>query len=315
MPVAIWGGVVFALLGVFFGFALAATSRRFFVPTNPVVDRVRNVLPSANCGACGFAGCQAYAEAVVEETKTSPSLCVPGGQNTAEVVAELSGKQAEAVTARLAVLRCHGTTAYVQEQATYRGIRSCAAASLVFGGPRACKNGCLGLGDCVRTCPFDAMHIGEWGIVAIDPARCTGCGLCIPACPKSILELYPRDHRIELACVAREKVAAVRAKCLVGCTTCQKCVGACPAQAISWDGLTIQIDHAKCQAYGPTCGEVCVEVCPTFVLHRVGMRPLPEEQGRRSDSGAMARGSDNRQRDEQERCQPKTTGASAGDLE
>lgn len=277
MPVVIWGVVVFSLLGIFFGFALAATARRFYVPSNPVVEGVRGLLPSANCGACGFAGCDAYAEAVAEEAKTAPTLCVPGGAATAAEVARLTGKAAGVVEARLAVLRCHGTTAYVRDQAAYLGIRSCAAATLTFGGPRMCKNGCVGLGDCVRACPFDAMRIGPWGIVQIDAAQCTGCGLCVPACPKKILELYPRVHRVELACVAREKVSAVRAKCMVGCTTCQKCVGACPAQAITWDGTTIQIDHAACVAYGPSCNEACVDICPTYVLHRPGSWPVPEE--------------------------------------
>jgi len=275
--IAIWGAAVFTLLGIFFGFVLAATAKRFYVLVDPKVDEVRNTLPSANCGACGFAGCQAYAEAVVEEQKTSPSLCIPGGASVAKQVAELTGKAPSEVLARVAVLRCHGTTAYVGEQAKYRGIRSCTAASLVFGGPRACKNGCLGLADCVRVCPFDAMRIGSDGIVEILSEKCTGCGLCIPACPKRILELYPRDHRVELSCVAREKASAVRAKCLVGCTTCQKCVGACPAKAISWDDVTIHIDHAACVAYGPSCKEVCVDVCPTFVLHRYQQKPLPEE--------------------------------------
>lgn len=275
--IAIWGTVVFTLLGVFFGFALAATARKFAVPTNPAVDKVRHILPSANCGACGFAGCQAYAEAVVEQPDTLPNKCIPGGSATAGEVAQLTGKAPVAVEERVAVLRCHGTTAYVKPQAEYRGIHSCAAASLVFGGPRMCKNGCLGLGDCVRVCPFDAMRIDTYGIVAIDHAKCTGCGLCIPACPKKILDLYPRTHRVELACVAREKAAAVRAKCLVGCTTCQKCVAACPAQAITWDGTTIRVDHVTCVNYGPTCKEVCVDICPTFVLHRIGQLPLPEE--------------------------------------
>lgn len=277
MHAAIWGAVVFSLLGIFFGFALAATARRFQVPVNPVVEGVRGLLPSANCGACGFAGCDAYAEAVADEAATAPTLCVPGGAATAAEVARLTGKAAGVVEARLAVLRCHGTTAYVRDQAAYLGIRSCAAATLTFGGPRACKNGCVGLGDCVRSCPFDAMRIGAWGIVEIDAANCTGCGLCVPACPKKILELYPRAHRVELACVAREKVSAVRAKCMVGCTTCQKCVGACPAQAIAWDGATIRVDHVACTAYGPACGEACVEICPTYVLHRPGHWPLPED--------------------------------------
>ncbi|MBI4211853.1 MAG: Fe-S cluster domain-containing protein [Deltaproteobacteria bacterium] len=286
LHVAIWSTVVFGLLGIFFGFMLAATARRFFVPTNPVVDNVRSHLPSANCGACGFAGCQAYAEAVVDESQVSPSLCVPGGKEVAGFIAEATGKKPEAVAARIVVLRCHGTTAYVQEEANYAGIRSCQAAHLVFGGPRACKNGCLGLGDCVRTCPFDAMHISAKGIVEIDIDKCTGCGMCVPACPKNILELYPRERRVELACVAREKASAVRAKCLIGCTTCQKCVSACPAKAVSWNGSTILIDHAACLAYGPNCHEACVDICPTFVLHRGGGVPLPEELAHPPVAGA-----------------------------
>lgn len=278
VAIAIWGTVVFTLLGVFFGFALAATAKKFHVETNPVVDQVRNELPSANCGACGFAGCQAYADEVVENPSVSPSLCVPGGKEIAAHVAELTGKAPTEVEDRIAVLRCHGTTAFVGNEAQYLGIQSCQAASLVFGGPRACKNGCIGLGDCVRTCPFDAMQIGTDGIVDINSAACTGCGLCVAACPKKILELYPRSHRIELSCVAREKGPAVRSKCMIGCITCQKCVSKCPAGALSWDGTTIKIDHVACNAYGRSCGEVCVDVCPTFVLHRRGQLPLPQSE-------------------------------------
>jgi electron transport complex protein RnfB len=146
----------------------------------------------------------------------------------------------------------------------------------VFAGPKACKNGCLGLGDCVRVCPFDALHLGPQGIVEIDADACTGCGLCLPACPKDLFALYPRAHRIELACVARDKQALVRASCLVGCTLCRKCVAKCPAGAITWDGRTILIDHEKCLAYGPSCGEVCVDVCPSVILHRLGQAPRPE---------------------------------------
>lgn len=277
LETATFGILVFTLLGIFFGFALAATARRFYVPINPLVEKVRSLLPSANCGACGFAGCQAYAEAVAEEAQVSPSLCIPGGQTTAEWVAELTGKKPAVVEDRVAVLRCHGTLEYSKQETTYLGIRSCTAAALIFGGPRVCKNACLGLGDCVTACPFDAMAIGPAGIVEIFPEKCTGCGLCIPACPKKILELYPKHHRVELSCVALEKASAVRAKCLVGCTTCQKCVAVCPAQAVTWDGITLHIAHSPCIAFGEACKEACVDICPTFVLHRMKQKPLPEE--------------------------------------
>jgi H+/Na+-translocating ferredoxin:NAD+ oxidoreductase subunit B len=276
LGIALWGLAVFTLLGLVFGFALAAAAVRFHVASNPLVDRVREALPAANCGACGFAGCQVYAEAVVERPEVAPSLCAPGRRPVAEMVAALTHKEVGTVADRVVVLRCHGTTAYAREEAEYAGIATCAAATLVFAGPKACKNGCLGLGDCVRVCPFDALHLGRHGIVEVDAVKCTGCGLCLPACPKDLFSLYPRGHRIELACVARDKQSVVRASCLVGCTLCRKCVAKCPAGAIAWDGRTILIDHEKCVAYGPSCGEVCVDVCPSVILHRQGQAPRPE---------------------------------------
>ena len=277
LGIAVWGLAVFTLLGLAFGFALAVAAARFQVPVNPLVERVRDRLPAANCGACGFAGCQAYAEAVVERGEVSPSLCIPGRQAVAGAVAELTGKQLGSVVDRVVVLRCHGTSAYARDEAHYAGIRTCTAASLVFGGPKACKNGCLGLGDCVDACPFGALVMTADGIPAVNHETCTGCGVCVTSCPKDLWSFVPRAHRIELACVARDKKSVVRATCLVGCTLCRRCVAKCPAQAITWDGQTIVVDHEACVAYGPSCGEVCVDVCPSTILHRVGQYPVPEE--------------------------------------
>jgi electron transport complex protein RnfB len=276
LTIALAGLVVFTALGVVFGFTLAAVARRFHVATNPLVDRVRAQLPSANCGACGFAGCQAYAEAVVERSDVSPNLCAPGRGSVAEALAKLTGKDMGAVTDRIVIMRCHGTSAFARDEALYAGLDTCAAASLVFGGPKACKNGCLGLGDCVKVCPFDALSIGPEGISVVNEAKCTGCGLCLPACPKELFEFYPRNRRVELSCVAKDKQSVVRATCMVGCTLCRKCVSKCPAGAITWDGRTILIDHEKCLAYGPSCQEVCVDICPSTILHRVGQKPKPE---------------------------------------
>jgi electron transport complex protein RnfB len=276
LRIALWGLAVFTALGVAFGFALAAAAMRFHVATNPLVDRVRECLPSANCGACGFAGCQAYAEAVVEEKRVPPNLCTPGRGSVARTLAEMTGKEVGIVQDRIVVMRCHGTSAYARKEAEYAGVETCAAASLVFGGPKACKNGCLGLGDCVKVCPFDALHLGPEGIVEVDQTKCTGCGLCVPVCPKELFQLYPRSRRIELSCVARDKGSVVRSTCMVGCTLCRKCVAKCPAEAITFDGATIVIDHEKCQAYGPSCNEICVDICPSTILHRVGQAPRPE---------------------------------------
>ncbi len=276
LGIALWGLAVFTLLGLLFGFALAIAAQRFHVPVNPLVERVRSRLPSANCGACGFAGCQVYAEALVEQAEVPPNLCAPGRGAVAQALAELTGKEMGKVLDRVVVLRCHGLSAFARDEAEYAGIPTCAAAALVFGGPKACKNGCLGLGDCVRVCPFDALHLGPDGIVMVDSEKCTGCALCVPACPKDLFTLYPRAHRIELSCVAKDKSSVVRGACLVGCTLCRKCVAKCPAEAITWDGRTILIDHEKCLAYGPSCGEVCVDICPSVILHRIGQSPHPE---------------------------------------
>jgi electron transport complex protein RnfB len=273
---ALWGLAVFTVLGLLFGFALAAVALRFQVKTDPLVEKVRDKLPSANCGACGFAGCQAYSEALVERPDVPPNLCTPGRAPVAQAIALLTGKAVGTVVDRLVVMRCHGVSAYARQEAEYSGIQTCAAASLVFGGPKACKNGCLGLGDCVRACPFGALSTGPEGIVVVDSDACTGCGICVPVCPKDLFELYPRNRRVELSCVARNKQAIVRATCMVGCIQCRKCVARCPAGAITWDGTTIVIDHEKCISYGPACGEACVDVCPSIILHRVGQAPRPQ---------------------------------------
>lgn len=274
--IALWGLAVFTVLGLAFGLALGAAAERFKVATNPLVDRVRAQLPSANCGACGYAGCQVYAEALVENPDVPPSLCIPGRQGVARALAEITGKAAGDVQDRIVVMTCHGTSAYAREEAEYAGIPTCAAAALVFGGPKACKNGCLGLGDCVRACPFDALFLNPGGIAEVRTEACTGCAVCVAVCPKDLFRLYPRGRRVELACKAVDKQAIVRATCMVGCTLCRKCVAKCPAGAIAWDGRTILIDHEKCIAYGPECNEACVDICPSTILHRVGQAPRPE---------------------------------------
>lgn len=276
LTAALWGLGVFTVFGVLFGIGLGIAAERFKVATNPLVDRVRDRLPSANCGACGFAGCTAYAEAVVANAAVSPSLCIPGREPVARAVAEMTGKDMGSVQDRIVVMTCHGTSAYARTEAEYAGIPTCAAAALVFGGPRACKNGCLGLGDCVRACPFDALSISPGGIAQVDTAKCTGCAVCVSVCPKDLFKLYPRGRRVELACKAVDKQAIVRATCMVGCTLCRKCIAKCPAGAIEWDGRTILIDHDKCIAYGDACGYACVEVCPSTIIHRVGQLPEPE---------------------------------------
>ena len=278
LHVALWGVLVFTTLGLFFGIALASAARKFHVPSNPLVDEVRENLPSANCGACGFAGCQTYAEKVVEDENVSPSLCTPGGKVVAIDISRLTNKTMGEIKEVVAMLRCSGADTVARKQAEYDGIHTCLGANLAFGGSKACKYGCLGLGDCVRVCNFDAMTIGESGIVEIDYEKCTGCGMCLEVCPKDCLISYPRAYRVALTCQSKGKGKAVKDTCTVGCVQCQACIKECPAHAISiTDEGILDIDHVACMAYGPSCEEICVTVCPTDIIHSPGQVPNPNK--------------------------------------
>ena len=279
LAVAIWGVLVFTIVGLIFGVALAAAARKFHVSVNPTIEVVKDNLPSANCGACGFAGCQSYAEKVVDEPDVKPTLCTPGGKEIAVAIGELTGKPVGEIKEEVAALRCYGVASMARQQAEYDGIRSCAAATLAFGGPKACKYGCIGLGDCIKVCAFDAITPTQQGIVSISQTKCTGCGLCVSACPKETIEMYPRTHRVILSCTTRDKGKSVKEACTVGCIQCQLCIKNCPADAIFFDDKgTISIAHQPCIDYGSECNEICVQVCPTAILHTPGMLPDPDKK-------------------------------------
>ncbi len=266
---ALWGIALFSVVGLIFGVALAATANKFHVPSDPLIDDVNSSLPAANCGACGFPGCSSYAEAVVTQPDVSPALCIPGGQECMDQLVTLTGKAATTILPVVAVLNCHGTFEFAKEEAEYLGLQTCEAASVVFGGAKSCKHGCLGLGDCERICPFDAIHVNAQGITETDFTKCTGCGKCVEICPKQVLQLLPRNHRVVMSCSTRERGAKVKNICSVGCISCKKCIKACPSEAVSWDGRIV-VDHDKCIAYGPGCNEACVESCMTGIFHRRG---------------------------------------------
>jgi len=289
LSIALWGVLVFTTMGLIFGIALAAAARRFHVPSNPVVDEVNENLPAANCGACGFAGCHAYAEQVVENPDIAPTLCAPGGADVAVEIGQLTGKEVGEMRDEVARLRCYGTNTLARQQAEYEGINTCVAATLSFGGPKSCKFGCLGLGDCVRVCQFDAMKINNLGIVEIDVTKCTGCAVCIDACPKNVLIMYPREHRVILSCLTQAKGKAVKDTCTVGCIQCQLCIKECPAKAIDFRDGAIDINHFMCRHYGPACKEICVEVCPTDIIHLPGMIPDPDKKAKAKAAAAEAK--------------------------
>jgi electron transport complex protein RnfB len=262
---------------VLFGLGLAASvvlsvaSVVLRVDEDPRIEAVAEALPGANCGGCGYAGCESYAKAVVENPDVPPDLCCAGGASVTVAVAELTGKAAGDGAPKVAFRRCDKIGGKVKKKFGYQGVPSCSAAKLVQNGPDACEYSCLGFADCVRACPFDAMYMQN-GLVEIDPNKCTACGTCVRVCPNNILVLIPLGARVMVYCSSKDKGKAVMDVCGVGCISCQKCVKKCPADVITMKDNKIHIDHEKCLEYGPSCEEICAEVCPVGIMRRLKTR-------------------------------------------
>jgi len=259
--IVVYGLVVLAALGVVFGIALAIVAARFVVKIEPKVEKVRDILPGANCGACGFAGCMGYAEAVVGNPDVAANLCAPGKSAVAEKVAEITGKKAEKVDPKIARIYCQGGSSLSQRKFIYTGVMDCAAAVLAAGGDKSCEYGCLGYATCMRACPFDAIRMSADNLPIISKEKCTACGKCVAACPKQVIELALESKAVVISCHSRDKGADTKKKCQVGCIACGICVRTCPVDAIKIDNNVARIDHAKCIV----CG-LCVRKCPTNAI-------------------------------------------------
>jgi electron transport complex protein RnfB len=252
---------VLAGLGIVFGIALALVAAKFAVEVDPKVEKVRETLPGANCGACGFAGCMGYAEAVVGNPDVAVSMCAPGKAPVAEKIAVITGKKAEKMDPKIARVYCQGGTSLSQRKFIYTGVQDCAAAVLAAGGDKSCEYGCLGYGTCMRACPFDAITMSADSLPLINPEKCTACGKCVAACPKQVIELAPTAKAVVISCHSRDKGVDVKKKCQVGCIACGICVRTCPVNAIAIDNNLARIDHGKCIV----CG-LCVKKCPTNAI-------------------------------------------------
>lgn len=256
LALAVLGG-----LGIVFGIALAIVAARFVVKVDPKVEKVRETLPGANCGACGFAGCMGYAEAVVGNPDVAVNLCAPGKSPVAERIAEITGKKAEKVEPKIARVFCQGGTSLSQRKFIYTGVHDCTAAVLAAGGDKSCEYGCLGYGTCMRACPFDAITMSPDNLPVINPDRCTACGKCVAACPKQVIELGPASNAVVISCHSRDKGADTKKKCQVGCIACGICVRTCPVDAIAVENNLARINFDKCIV----CG-LCVKKCPTGAI-------------------------------------------------
>ncbi|MDX9715235.1 MAG: Fe-S cluster domain-containing protein [Dissulfurispiraceae bacterium] len=261
VPVLKFTFIFLAGIATVFGLGLAMAAKRFAVKVNPKIEQVKGVLANAHCGACGYAGCEQYAEAVVNDPDVAPNLCTPGGERCAKAVALITGKTAEAREPFYARIMCQGGISNSRKRFIYEGFEDCRAAVLAGGGDKACIYGCLGYGTCVRVCPFDAMHMGENGLPIVDIQKCTGCRKCEAACPKNVIEVLPASKMVLAACHSKDRGADTRKNCDAGCIACGKCVKICPFDAPVIEENFSVIDISKCRV----CG-LCVPVCPTKAI-------------------------------------------------
>ena len=252
---------VLGVLGALFGAILAFASKIFHVEVDPKQAAVRECLAGANCGGCGYPGCDGYAAAVAKG-EAPTNRCVAGGAETAAKIAEVMGVSASDVEKMVAFVPCSGTDGHAELRFNYTGPQDCRAAML-FGGKsnKTCTFACIGLGNCVKACPFDAIHIVD-GVAKVDRDKCVGCGTCVDTCPKSIIKLLPASQRVMPACGNHDKGAKVMKVCDNGCIGCMKCQRECPSDAITVLENLAVVDASKCVA----CGH-CAEICPRHIIN------------------------------------------------
>lgn len=242
-------------LGLLFGVGLAIASRRFAVQVDPRLEKIHGLLPGANCGVCGGAGCFGFAESILSG-KAKIDACRVADDKIKEQIAQVLGRKLEKRVQSVAILHCNGGRK-VKDRFLYQGIKDCVAENLVLGGQKECVYGCSGFGTCVGVCPFGAIKMSAEGLPVVDANKCKACNKCVAICPKKLFSLVPITHNVYVACSSQDLGKDTRAVCPVGCIACKKCEQVCPSDAIHViDNLAI-IDYNKCTS----CGE-CVEACP-----------------------------------------------------
>lgn len=250
--------IIVAAIGLIAGVGLSLASKYMSVPVDEKQEKVREALPGANCGACGYSGCDGYAEAVAKGD-AAPNLCAPGGKTAAQAMADILGVEVETVE-NAAFVGCGGNREVSLSKYAYEGMHSCMAASLLHGGPLQCEYGCIGFGDCAKACQFDGITMVD-GKPVINPDICSGCGSCAASCPKSLIKIIPKSAPVRVACANKSKGAAVAKSCKVSCIACMLCEKNCPTGAIKViDNLAV-IDYSLCTG----CGK-CKEVCKRGVI-------------------------------------------------
>lgn len=255
---------VLGVLGAVFGGILAVASKVFAVKVDERLPKLTGALPGANCGGCGFAGCQAYAQAVIDG-KAEIGLCAAGGAEAAKKMSEIMGVESVEVEKKVAMVKCRGQNHLAKGH--YDGISDCRAAMFVTGdGPSACPNGCLGFGTCESVCKFDAIHV-VGGVARVDADKCTGCMQCVEVCPRKVIIPVTYHTDIVIACSNRERGAYTRKICDIGCVGCHLCEKQCDYDAIHVIHNLATIDYSKCVS----CGR-CAAVCPRHLISDSNLR-------------------------------------------
>lgn len=250
-----------SLLGIFLATVLVIANRWLFVLEDPRIDDVEELLPKANCGACGTPGCRPFAEKLVKG-EVDPGLCTVNSKATNQIIANFLGVQLGTHEKRVARLACAGGAHVAYIRASYDGLKSCRGAALVAGGGKGCAWGCLGMGDCATVCTFDAISMDRHGLPVVDADKCTACGDCVDVCPKDLFEIHPVSHRLWVACRNREFGDQAEAQCDVICTACGRCAVDSPEGLITITDNLAVIDYGK----NRLASRVAIERCPTGAI-------------------------------------------------
>ncbi len=253
------GTITLVVIGYLVGLGLVYAGKKFQVETDPREGEVREALPGNNCVACGYAGCDAMAAAIMKG-EAPGNGCPVGGKASAEAIACVMGADAGEVESKVAFVRCSGTCDKTGMQGNYIGIQDCRSAMLSGLNLTDCQYGCIGLGSCAGVCPEKAIKVVN-GVAVVDRRKCLGCGLCVKACPKGMIELIPASSYVAVRCSSKDKGAVVRKKCQAGCIGCSLCVKQCQHNAISVENNLARIDYTACVQ----CG-ACAEKCPAKVI-------------------------------------------------
>ncbi len=261
-----------SVIGTLAAVILYFVAQKFKVFEDPRIDEVEEALPSANCGGCGYAGCRAFAEACVKASDLGDLNCPVGGNETMNDVASLLGLEAVKKDPRVAYIRCNGTCDHRPKTSTFDGATTCAISASIYSGESDCEFGCLGHGDCVDSCEFDAIDLrAGMGVPLILDDNCVACGACVEACPKDLIELrkkFPKNRKIVVACRNEAKGGVARKACEVACIGCGKCEKVCNFDAITIVNNLAFIDSDKCKL----CRK-CVSVCPTNAIIELNFPP------------------------------------------